>query len=465
VASWLRHRRDEDTASEDDEALRAQGGAQSVRVLTVHRSKGLEFGIVFLPYLWHGPSDSSDGTARFHDHDGRLVFDAGSPELPAHREQSDRELLDEQVRLCYVALTRAIHRCYLVFGPAKRAARSGIARLLFEGGQMPLAVDAHDALLTPWRRAAERPGASITIEALPGRAPYILPAAPMPEGLSAATLETRVGNDWRLVSFSSLRREAEEDSGSGADHDRRAAVASDDDAPTEVAGAVFGECVHAVIEQVDPLRWPDAGSRELLDAAAARFALGVGDREELQRLVALALEAPLAGSARLRDLAPHARVAELAFAYPLPPRCAPRLLRAFESHAATRHLAQTWAGDPARLQGLMRGFVDLCFEHDGRFHLLDWKTNRLGTASAYAQAGLEAAMRDHGYDLQAWIYALALHRLLRLRLGRQYAIQRHLGDAVYVFVRGLRHGGDAGIWRRRLDPDLILALDGALEPA
>jgi len=90
------------------------------------------------------------------------------------------------------------------------------------------------------------------------------------------------------------------------------------------------------------------------------------------------------------------------------------------------------------LHGMLMGFADLVFEHEGRFWVLDYKSNHLGdTGQAYHRDALEAAMAEHRYDVQAAIYLLALHRLLRDRLGESYDPEQHLGGAVYLFLRGI----------------------------
>ena len=122
-----------------------------------------------------------------------------------------------------------------------------------------------------------------------------------------------------------------------------------------------------------------------------------------------------------------------------------------------------------RLRGLMTGFIDLVFESQGRFHLLDYKSNDLGSLlEDFAEDALERAMDVHHYRLQALIYAVALHRYLRQRL-KDYSARRHLGSSWYLFVRGLGLNGNSGVWQQSLDPLLIERLDqlfaGATEVA
>jgi exodeoxyribonuclease V beta subunit len=126
------------------------------------------------------------------------------------------------------------------------------------------------------------------------------------------------------------------------------------------------------------------------------------------------------------------------------------------------------------LRGYLRGFIDLVFEHQGRWFVLDWKSNHLGDSPAdYSDAGLQRAMAHHGYHLQALIYALALQRHLRQRLP-DYRHAQHFGGVLYLFVRGVRpawmqqpgHAAGALLLRPQLDALQAVSelLDGRQEP-
>lgn len=111
------------------------------------------------------------------------------------------------------------------------------------------------------------------------------------------------------------------------------------------------------------------------------------------------------------------------------------------------------------LNGLLKGFMDLVFEHDGRYYVADYKSNWLGpNAQYYAAEQLDDAIRDHRYDLQYVLYLLALHRHLRSRLP-DYDYDRHIGGAVYLFLRGIEHE-NRGLHTEKPPYALIEALDG-----
>jgi exodeoxyribonuclease V beta subunit len=127
-------------------------------------------------------------------------------------------------------------------------------------------------------------------------------------------------------------------------------------------------------------------------------------------------------------------------------------------HAHGMLLARHGFGLRRRIEGLMTGKIDLVYAHGGRFHVLDYKSNRLAD---YGADAMTEAMRDSEYDLQYLIYTLALHRWLRFRMGDAYDYDTHIGGVRYLFCRGLDANGDsgAGIHATRPSRTLIDALD------
>jgi exodeoxyribonuclease V beta subunit len=112
-----------------------------------------------------------------------------------------------------------------------------------------------------------------------------------------------------------------------------------------------------------------------------------------------------------------------------------------------------------QLNGMLRGFIDLVFEHQGRYYVLDWKSNWLGPDdNAYTPQAMQAAILSHRYDLQFLIYLLALHRQLRARLPG-YDYDRHIGGAVYVFLRGSA-AASQGLFTAKPPRALIESMDG-----
>ena len=122
------------------------------------------------------------------------------------------------------------------------------------------------------------------------------------------------------------------------------------------------------------------------------------------------------------------------------------------------------------LRGYLKGFIDLVFEHQGRYFLLDWKSNHLGaTQGDYHRAAVDQAMYQHGYHLQHLLYSVALHRYLQQRLP-DYQPQQHFGGVLYLFVRGVRphwrqpDGSPCGVYFHRPAPAVLHTLSDLLTP-
>jgi exodeoxyribonuclease V beta subunit len=502
LATWLRRRiadagRDTDS---DERMRRLQSDAAAVQVLTIHSSKGLEFPIVFLPYLWECRNyrDTAEPVA-FHDaarQDARTLDVAleGTDYL-IHRDRHRIEERGEELRLAYVALTRARHQAVVWWAGTWQGRDSVLDRLAFErapdgtvpyqGGKPPsdataLARFGEIAGQAPGRVAVEAPGS-------PAPARWHARAQPVTD-LEAARLERGIDLRWRRTSFSALsasepdaRVASEVEEATGADdRSTEAPVAAGPEPPddhlraelgavpsllaTTPGGARVGTLVHAVLESADfsadDLQTELAG--RIADARRRR-SVDVGDPDTLVTGLAAALTTPLgplAAGSELRDLAPADRLNELTFELPLVGGDAPAGELLLDALAETL-AAELPAGDPLAayaprladpalrrvLRGYLAGTVDLVARvADGasrpRFLVVDYKTNRLGspgeplTAWHHRPAALAATMmRDH-YALQALLYSVALHRYLRWRLA-VYDPEHDLGGVLYLFLRGM----------------------------
>jgi ATP-dependent exoDNAse (exonuclease V) beta subunit len=232
-------------------------------------------------------------------------------------------------------------------------------------------------------------------------------------------------------------------------------------------GIRAGDCLHALLERVDyddPSGWSaaiDAVLREWPQPGADPQALP----PMLTRMLRDVLHAPLPAGLRLAELPRARRLVELEFHLPVD-----RLDESALAATLRTHGQPVPALSFGALQGFLRGFIDLVFEHGGRYFVLDWKSNHLGAAPAdYAGPALERAMDAHGYRLQALLYTLALHRHLSVRVPG-YRYDEHIGGALYVFVRGLRPGWRADgapcvVHLQRPPFALIQALSALLGPA
>jgi exodeoxyribonuclease V beta subunit len=234
-----------------------------------------------------------------------------------------------------------------------------------------------------------------------------------------------------------------------------------------VAGAEFGNALHQVFEK-RRIGEPISAQLDLIDTSLRDFGVRLGDMSRVEavariaRRVQAALDADLGDGIRLGELPVRALRAEMGFYYPVRGISVPALRAACEAYGIGFP-----QGPLQELEGLMHGKIDLVFEHQGRFHVLDYKGNRLGDSATggvladYAPAALDGEMKQENYDLQALLYTVALDRFLRQRI-RGYDRNLHLGDTIYLFVRAAGLAPRAGVWRQRFDDGLLDAVDAAL---
>ncbi len=507
-----------DGAGGDAAQLRLESDRNLVQIVTIHRAKGLEYGVVFCPFLFDGYASGAEGgdTCAWHDDDGRLVLDyrrgARADDDIKARMRLERDA--ESVRLMYVALTRAIHRCYLVVGCYAKITRGKAS--YGEAGRSLLnwMVAGAEVELSAWRTHKMTPaeidarwravvGASVldgqptmSLTDLPDGSGAALPPAQVAGARPRALRPPAIPAGWRIGSFSALLSGAAHEQ-AALDHDARAlpaaeigapggeaeaawgapraaadsAAIADDDILRFPRGPVAGDCLHAVFERIDftaPEGWEAAIAAALADhpqrlpTAADASRLPRMLRRMLDDVLATPLLTDGASMLRLDSLPTARRLVELGFHLPAP-RLSAAALNAWLAARGYRVPRLAFA----ELSGYLKGYVDLVFEHDGRYWVLDWKSNHLGDGiEDYAPPRLEVAMQAHGYHLQHLLYSVALHRHLARSLAG-YDYERHFGGVLYLFVRGVRpgwrlDGQPAGVFHHRAEHATIAALDALL---
>ena len=519
LTGWLR-RRTKDAGrdlSEQARSRRLESDAAAVQILTVHRSKGLEFPIVYLPFLWDpSPVPHAGGPLTFHDaedHDVRKIDVAleGS-DYRAHRNQAIAEQRGEDLRLMYVALTRARHQAVVWWVGTRDSRDSALSRLVF-GRSPDGAVEVKGRYTPTDEAAAERfEELGLTVErADRGLAVAWSPPLQRVERLDAARFDRTLDDEWRRTSYSDLTIGAHEphvgsEPEEGVVDDEPAdeaapggATGEEDDALRAVpsllsampGGTRVGTLVHDVLEAVD-FAAPDlnADLRAHVARAGARRSVDAGDPETLVAGLRAVLETPLGplvGGLRLRDLPRADRLDELVFELPLAGGDRPRgeVTPGAIADVLTRHVDPgdplaaypQRLGDPAlrhAVRGYLTGSVDLLLRTTiggiPRFAIVDYKTNRLGgpdeelTAWHHRPAALAGEMQRMHYVLQALLYTVAVHRFLRWRVAG-YDPAVNLAGVLYLFVRGMTgadtptvEGVPCGVFSWRPPDALVLEL-------
>jgi exodeoxyribonuclease V beta subunit len=452
---------------------RLESDEKAVRIVTVHKSKGLEYPIVFCPFIWSDAESGKDKSVIFHEN-GQLTLDL--EELEVHRETQHRESLAEKMRLLYVALTRAKHRCYLIWGDFRFGRRSAPAYLfgVSKGG---------DPLGELRRRSRNLTGAQVRREvevSLGSEAtveitdlPNIAAQRYKPERAPSVELRPRVFNQAinrtsGITSFSGLVH-GQEVAPESPDYDSAQPSQADErqaEVETPVAGIFAfphgtrpGTCLHQIFQLLD---YSNLESMPGLVSRSLR-AFSIRDFDEVvcemvRKTVTVPLE-PDRPDFTLSGIKAPGRLQEVEFYFPINAVTPAKIARVFAEQK--EHLGRIIPSTVDRLQfrpmsGFMKGFIDLVFEHEDKFYLVDWKSNWLGsTLEAYAHAAIEAEMTRGFYLLQLSIYTVALHRFLRSRKPG-YDYEKHFGGAYYMFLRGIEpERPEFGVYRKRLSADFV----------
>lgn len=583
LVRYLQEQRDAPEGEREARRQRLESDDARVRVVTVHKSKGLEYPLVFLPFFCAvRPVEAKDALLRWHDADGRLRLVPGRSADDEIVAAADAERLGEDLRKLYVALTRARHATWVGLGALENLHRSAAGHLLGlgdESGDGHRLFAALQEQVDQWREGVAPCVVAVEEASLPadgqdeggmtqaavwspserasGRGAVAWKTPPMLPGQSWPR--------WWIASYSALEVEdvatTLSPSDSPSERGAHEAVAAHGDAERVKPAAGDGwEAGRNVAESDAPYgdsaltdtwaeqRAADAVWQRHLVQAAEASALAVVDSEQgagglgssvhdfargpqagtflhgllewagRQGFAALAKDpARLAEQVRWRlqrmpdwqpwqslltdwlvrlltqplllDAGGRGRAPESTLDAPVDAGHAPSDggscftlagLRQYQVEMSFMLAVQdidlpaldawvrqhTFSGAarppllPGQLNGMLKGFIDLVFEHEGRFYVLDYKSNWLGASDeAYRDETMQAAVLAHRYELQYLFYLLALHRLLKVRLP-DYDYDRHVGGALYLFLRG-SGAPSRGVFAARPPRAVIEALDAA----
>lgn len=506
LVRWLSEQRNSDSVQDETYLLRLESDADAVKIVTVHKSKGLEYPVVFCPFTWGGINQKEEPFLMFHNPDNpkELVLDLGSDQKEQHLDLVKTETLAENLRLLYVALTRAKNRCYMVWGLINKSDTSAPSFLFhFPNIRNNFAHNlsqnfktlTKEQVVADIEKIQKRSENSIEIsiisdsspsesfDTIPTRAHTITP------NLSSRKFSGQIDSSFRITSFSSLVSFApsvEE----LADHDPeidstmiRYIENDSQPCPSENTsdsdqeffsfprGATAGSFVHDLLQHLDFSQPNSAVTTQLIENKLTEYHYDPIWVPAVQRMIQHLVSLPLGDNIQpftLSDISLSDRLNELEFYYPIQPITSQKLLDIFKQYLPMETF-QELPEQIGRLQfspvrGYLKGFIDLVFRYNGKYYLVDWKSNFLGNDDElYHIDNLHSEMIRNYYTLQYYLYLVALDKYLQLR-EPNYQYNTHFGEVYYMFLRGIHpdKGNTYGVYRDRPSEKIIRTLSETL---
>ncbi len=492
LLKWLSEQRDPHTPRLEEHQLRLETDENAVKLATVHKSKGLEYPVVFCPFTWDGSriKGSTDYLA-FHDESDKmkLTIDLGSENKEENQILAEKELLAENLRLLYVALTRAKHRCYLVWGRFNEAETSAPAYLFH---QSPYASNESLVQETGSRfremndktvhaeleKIAAKSNGTIGISNMEVEAGQkYAPKQERKENLIFQPFRTHIDSDWRISSYSSFVSRISY-AAEIADYDygllsEQEALEITEETRTEKEltgiisfpkGTKAGIFFHKIFELINFEQGVSPSNIEIIDRKLMEYGFDPKWNNDVVELTQKVLTVTLASDYdkfTLSQIHHQQRLNELEFYFPLKTISSKSLKNIFKKYAGYE-FSENFPENIERLdfvpmRGFMKGFIDLVFQFKDRFYIIDWKSNFLGERlEDYELKKLKKIMENEFYILQYYIYTVALHQYLKTRI-LDYDYNTHFGGVYYIFLRGVapEMGIDYGVYRDRPSADFI----------
>lgn len=459
----------------EEQQLRLESDKNLVKVITIHKSKGLEYNLVFLPFAMS-----------FQDVKVPLYYDESLEKMVLDLDQTDEsmsladiERTAEDLRILYVALTRSVYGAYLGVCPIQdgrrikgnsAAHKSGLG-FLIQGGEKLPAEGFLERLMTLVDSSEHIALISDPEDTVATSNVYSAEGFETPK--KARIFQGDIEKNWWVTSFSSLSRHT-------SSHDASSDMATlepelfDKDKKNEPSqgheqleqsiftfprGAAIGTFLHTIFEEIDYTK--PASCEETTHTLRSLMEINSIDPEwetVLLNMISTTLTTPMDNKGFTLDtLTSQSKLVEMEFLIPIEHLNCDEfnsiLLEYEELYSQGNHLAFD------DVKGLLKGFIDLTFYHDGKYYVLDWKSNHLGDEiEAYSQGAMSEAIADHRYDVQYNLYTLALHRFLGKKISN-YDYNTHVGGCYYIFLRGLQSGTDFGIYFKKPKLELIEELD------
>lgn len=420
LLQWLRLNIANPESGEDEWIQRMETDEDAVKIVTIHKSKGLQYPIVFAPFLDFKPKTAKDLQVNFRDENG--VYRSGLFSQLTETQQQRYLLQAEQEnrRLLYVALTRAVYACFISKNDYQKTSTLSV---------FLNAVSFDDILITR-NEPLEKPTANYNPKP---------PKKQFPPKIIDFSLKE---NYWTRMSFSSLAAKPK--------YIPRDNFVSEEENYEHFIfkslgrGTKIGNFLHSLFENIN---FDTSQNQQRTIQRIINQFLRKEDKKfnkNIHQLIEHTMQVEIqtdSDSFRLASVNSNELIHELEFDFPVSLFTPSTLQQLQKKGVYISH--ETWK----QLEGIMTGKIDLFFRHNNKYYILDWKSNYLGaTLDDYSQKALSDAMDINNYHLQYYIYTFAIQKFLKSRLGDVFDYERDFGGVLYLFIRGIRQGKTNGIF-------------------
>ncbi len=464
---WLDKKiKNESKSKAEEYQMRLETDEEALKIVTIHRSKGLEYPVVFCPFIWDTNRPSKNDMVMFHDEkEGySLIIDISISPDELSKRYKEIEELAENIRLLYVAITRAKKRCYISWGKINESERSGLAYILHSPSSISESFSIEE--LTDYIKRLSNDDIKSRLEELVKKSDGTIEIIPFSEYegkqyippltkediLTPKVFKGNIDRTWRVVSFSSLTSKKPQFA-ELPDRDERVKVdlITSFTKPPQVKdifsfpqGSNAGLFIHDVLEHMDFSFKDHETIRLLIGEKLLQYGFDYDWLDIIlnkMKEVSNALLKSYTDRFTLSEINKGAILHELEFYLPLDKIDSYGLGNIFDKYIpfsdnlSPKELIKELGFTP--VEGMVRGFIDMVFEHNGRYYIIDWKSNFLGDrVENYNKETLNKVMLDEYYFLQYHLYVVALNNLLSFRLN-DYSYERHFGGVFYIFIRGV----------------------------
>ncbi len=464
VLRWLKQQQNNST--QKDAELRLESDDKLVQIVTIWKSKGLEYPIVYCPFVGLNKPNFSDKVFSFYQLEKsktpQACLEIGSDNAEQHKALKNQESDAEETRLLYVALTRAKYQCTVVCFPEpikRNPDKSSLGWLLSKGETIKT-----KSYTKNYQKSINTLSKLNEVDVLPMlgfKDAITLKTKLTPPSLVAKSFTTRLLPQAQITSFSGLTANAHTET---ADHDaaHEKTIQLPPLLPYEFPrGATAGNALHEVFENLD-FTQPVKDQHKSIFASLSKWGFNQDHLEAACLLMENSLQSPIASHLSLSLLSNKDRLNEMEFHLPLASLQLSCLKQTLLKHLpnndawqSVRESVNTLHFD--RVKGYLKGFIDLIFVHNDQYYIADYKSNSL---LDYEPDHLLPVIADAHYYLQYLLYSVALHRYLSSRIST-YHWDTHVGGVYYLFIRGMSGTSSSysGVFFDKPSLSLIEALD------